>query len=174
MTTTDTQKITLRLIVEGETTVTVDRDEYEVAKKDGTVDLMLDTYISDVGTETTVVEPDGTCVLLADHGLVLPPPAPAYLVWSNTQGAWWGPDGRAYRHDVWKAGRYNEAEATKAIAGRTWANGKPPPEVMVLAPEHGRGPFAAAEIAGIPEQMRKLVDIETKRRMVERHAKVGA
>lgn len=167
-------EITLRLVVEGEDTVTVDRAEYEAAKAAGTVDELLDAYISDVETETTVVEPDSTCVLLADHGLVLPPPAPVYLVWSNDQGLWWGPTGHSYRHDLWQAGRYSEAEARKACEMRTWANGAPPPEVMVLAPEHGRGPFVAAEIARVPEQMRKLVDIETKGRMADRNAAVKA
>lgn len=163
-----TEQITLRLVVEGEDTVTVDRAEYEAAKAAGTVDQLLDAYISDVETETTVVEPDSTCVLLADHGLVLPPPAPVYLVWSNDRGSWWGPNGGTYVHDVWSAGRYDEAEARKACGGRTWAQGQPPPEVMILAPEHGRGPFVAAEIKHVPEQMRVAVHVETHRRLLDR------
>lgn len=167
--------ITLRLIVEGEDTVEIDRAVYEAAKAAGQVDQLLDAYISDVETETTVVEPDSTCVLLADHGLVLPPPAPVYLIWSAIQGAWWGSGGKRYVHDVWAAGRYDEAEARKACEMRTWANGAQPPEVMVLAPESGRGPFAAGELAGMSKLMNARIMAATKARIADRAAaRVGA
>lgn len=51
--------ITLTLRVEGETTIEVDRAEYEQAKADGEVDQMLDVYLSDLSGRKTVVEPDG-------------------------------------------------------------------------------------------------------------------
>jgi hypothetical protein len=168
-----TDTITLRLIVGGEDTVTVDRAEYEAAKVAGEVDQLLDAHASDIETETIAVEPGGTVVELAS-GRVLPPAEPVYLIWSNHQGAWWGPEQHAYVYDVWSAGRYDEDEARKACARRTWAQNAEPPEVMVLAPEHGRGPFTAAEIARVPEQMRRAVDIETKGRIADRAAAVKA
>lgn len=157
------ETITLRLVVEGEDTVSVDRAEYEAAKKAGTVDQLLDAYISDVETETTVVEPDSTCVLLADHGLVLPPPAPVYLVWSNRWSAWRATTEGNYVGDVWSAARFSEAEADEARADE-------PAEVMVPAPEWGRGHFSASEIAEVPAQMRRMA--ATKTRIVEQAAVV--
>jgi hypothetical protein len=44
----------------GRTTIKVSRTEYEQAKRDNTVDHLLDTYLSDMDKETTVTEPDGT------------------------------------------------------------------------------------------------------------------
>lgn len=52
-------KITLTLRVEGETTIEVDRAEYEQAKQAGKVDHYLDHDLSDLDGETTVIEPDG-------------------------------------------------------------------------------------------------------------------
>lgn len=52
--------ITLTLRVEGETTIEVDRAEYEAAKRDGEVDHFLDPYLSDLDSASTVIEPDGT------------------------------------------------------------------------------------------------------------------
>jgi hypothetical protein len=40
--------------------ITVNRAEYEQAKADGTVDHLLDVYLSDMDGETTITEPDGT------------------------------------------------------------------------------------------------------------------
>lgn len=53
------EKITLTLRVSGETTVQVDRDEYEEAKRSGEVDHFLDPYLSNLDGENTVIEPDG-------------------------------------------------------------------------------------------------------------------
>lgn len=169
-----TDMIELRICVSGEETVKVDRAVYEKAKNEAITGQALGWIIASIGTDATVEEPDGT-VVDVETGVIWPPLEPVYLVWSNIEGAWWGPDGRSYRHDVWAAGRYSEAEATKACGMRTWANGQPPPEVMVLAPEHGRGPFVAGEIARVSEQMGKLVDIESRARIAGRAApRVGA
>jgi hypothetical protein len=51
--------ITLTLRVEGETTVEVDRAEYEAAKQAGEVDHFLDHDLSDLDGRNTVIEPDG-------------------------------------------------------------------------------------------------------------------
>jgi hypothetical protein len=52
--------ITLKIEQYGETTVHVDRAEYEQAKADGTVDQLLDMHLSDMEHDTTITEPDGT------------------------------------------------------------------------------------------------------------------
>lgn len=53
--------ITLKLESVGRRTVTVDRAEYEQAKADGTVDRLLDVYLSNLNNEaSSVTEPDGT------------------------------------------------------------------------------------------------------------------
>lgn len=54
------QTITLTLRRHAETTVEVDRAEYEQAKRDGEVDHFLDVYMSDLDGTSYVVEPDGT------------------------------------------------------------------------------------------------------------------
>ena len=54
------ERITITLIEYGTSTVTVDREEYEAAKAADRLDHLLDADASDVETETTVVEPDGT------------------------------------------------------------------------------------------------------------------
>jgi hypothetical protein len=170
-----TEQITLRLVVDGATDITVDRAAYEAAKQAGTTDELLAAAIFDVETEATVVEPGGTCVIV-DTGLILPPPPPVYLIWSTRWSTWREQDGGRYNSDVWSAGRFDEAEARAVVEAITWPEGEPPPLVMVVAPEHGRMPFAAAEIRLVPEQMRKLVRLETHRRLRERQldTKVGA
>lgn len=60
--------ITLRLVAEGEMTVTVDRAEYQAAKAAGEADHYLDAYASDIDTRVTVIEPDGTEYDLASGG----------------------------------------------------------------------------------------------------------
>jgi hypothetical protein len=57
---TDTSEtITLILRRSAETTVEVDRAEYEQAKRDGEVDHFLDVYLSDLDGTSYVIEPDG-------------------------------------------------------------------------------------------------------------------
>ena len=96
------------------------------------------------------------------------PERPIYLVWSNEARAWWGPNGSGYRHDLWKAGRYDEHNARKACGLRTWSLGKPPPEVMVLAPESDGDHFTAAELYEWPETMRARIDAATTDAMLAR------
>jgi hypothetical protein len=52
--------ITLRLVEHGERTIEVDRAEYEAAKTASELDYFLDVWASDIDSDTTVVEPDGT------------------------------------------------------------------------------------------------------------------
>lgn len=52
--------MTLRLVKHGETAVEVDTSLYAAAKAAGNLDHLLDSAISDMETDTTVVEPDGT------------------------------------------------------------------------------------------------------------------
>lgn len=54
--------ITIRIEKSGETSVELDREEYEQAKADGEIDHLLDVYASDIETEITVTEPDGTTI----------------------------------------------------------------------------------------------------------------
>lgn len=52
--------IKIRAIKEGETEFEVDEQEYRDAKANGTLDHLLDAHLSDIDTETTLIEPDGT------------------------------------------------------------------------------------------------------------------
>lgn len=91
-----------------------------------------------------------------------------YLVWSNAANAWWGPNGAGYRHDLWQAGRYDEESARKACGLRTWSIGKPPPDVMVAAPEADGDHFTAAELYDWPERMRARIEAATTGAMLAR------
>ncbi len=93
-----------------------------------------------------------------------------YLVWSNKQHAWWGPDGHDYRHDVWEAGRYSEAAARHACGLRTWEPNKLPPEVAVLAPESGRESLTPDQIRAVPDIMRQRIKEATEVAMQARSA----
>ncbi|WP_031166005.1 hypothetical protein [Streptosporangium roseum] len=112
------------------------------------------------------------------HPVLLQPVTPSpynrkgstYLVWSNKQHTWWGPNGSGYTADVWSAGRYDETEAIKACGMRTWSQGSQPPEVMVLAPENGRAAFTLDDIRAVPDLMRKRIREATRRAIAERKA----
>lgn len=52
--------ITIRAVVHGEQDIEVDSGEYAAAKAAGTLDHLLDVYLSDIDTATVLVEPDGT------------------------------------------------------------------------------------------------------------------
>jgi len=69
-----TDTITLRLVADGFTDVTVDLAEYETAKAAGELDQMLDVYTSDIDPEVAVYEPDGTIVQLPEGNVLAPPP----------------------------------------------------------------------------------------------------
>lgn len=56
----DDDKITLQAFEYGRTTITVDRVEYEAARAAGEVDQLLDARLSDIDTDTLLVEEDGT------------------------------------------------------------------------------------------------------------------
>ncbi len=58
----DPSMINLRGVSEDSTVMTVSREEYEQAKREGMLDHMLDVYLSDMDGETYVIEPDGTVV----------------------------------------------------------------------------------------------------------------
>jgi hypothetical protein len=97
-----------------------------------------------------------------------------YLVWSNEHRAWWGPNFSGYTQDVWAAGRYDEAGALNACRRRDWPEGAPPPEVMVLPPEHGRAVFTVDDIRAIPELMRSRIAEATRKAVAEREQPVPA
>lgn len=88
-----------------------------------------------------------------------------YVVWSNKQGAWWGPYGRYYVHDIWDAQRYSLEDAEKACAMRTWPESTVPPEVAVRAPESGRPPLTPDEVAAADEAGRWLAAEVTQKVM---------
>ena len=101
---------------------------------------------------------------------------PIYLVWSNAAQAWWGPEARGYRYDIWLAGRYDEENARKACSARTWSLGSPPPEVMVLAPENDQSSFTPDELRKLPDLMSARVKQATraaKRRVLASLSKAG-
>lgn len=56
------ERITLKLVSHGETTIEVDRAEYEAAKADGELDHFIDPYASDMDEATVIIEPDGTLI----------------------------------------------------------------------------------------------------------------
>lgn len=91
-----------------------------------------------------------------------------YLVWSNQYRSWWRPDGAGYTYDIWDAGRYNAADATKTCNRRTWSADGPPPEVMVLAPEYGRDTFTVADIQALPDLMEQRINDATNTAITNR------
>ncbi len=58
----NTDTITLKAVEHGESTIVIDRAEYEDAKRTHTLDLLLDAHLSDMDSSTVVFEPDGTKV----------------------------------------------------------------------------------------------------------------
>lgn len=57
---THAETITLEAERTSSTTITINRAEYEQAKAENRVDHLLDVYLSDMESETTITEPDGT------------------------------------------------------------------------------------------------------------------
>jgi hypothetical protein len=85
-----------------------------------------------------------------------------YLIWSNKQNAWWGPYGRNYTQDIWEAGRFTFDNAEHRCSIRTWEPGKPPPEVIVEAPETHLTLDTYEEIEAAPELTRRLIEDITR------------
>ncbi|WBB94246.1 hypothetical protein [Verrucosispora sp. WMMC514] len=90
-----------------------------------------------------------------------------FLVWSHEAGAWWGPGGRAYRHDITRAGRFTADVAQSHARTRTWpADRKTPPEVVIPAPPLAVLADPARIEAWTDEQIRQA----TAARIAERRA----
>lgn len=58
-----------------------------------------------------------------------------YLIWSNEHRAWWRPGSCGYTINLAEAGFYPREQAMSicANARNGWKEGKPPPEIPVLA-----------------------------------------
>jgi hypothetical protein len=56
----DPSKVRVGLVEYGYTTAVFDRAEYEQAKADGRLDHLIDCDVSDMETDTYLVDPDGT------------------------------------------------------------------------------------------------------------------
>lgn len=52
------ETVTIKLVLSGEAEVTVDRREYLAARRDGTLDHLLDAYASDLDGDLVIVEPE--------------------------------------------------------------------------------------------------------------------
>jgi hypothetical protein len=88
--------------------------------------------------------------------------ATQYVIWSNEQNAWWGPEGRYYTQDVWEAGRFDLDYAEALCRIRTWEPGTPPPEVAVEAPETRLPLDTFEQIEAAPILTRRLADEVTR------------
>lgn len=93
-----------------------------------------------------------------------------YLVWSNEHRAYWGPTG-GYTTDWLRAGRFNREEAAERCSRRTWEPRKPPPEVMILAPDGERDTFTIAELVAIPGQLQDSIRKATRTAIRERRTR---
>jgi hypothetical protein len=93
---------------------------------------------------------------------------PMYVIWSNKQNAWWGPEGKAYTQDSWEAGRFTLDDAGQRCRIRTWEPGKLPPEVAVEAPETHLPLDTFEQIEAAPVLTRRLVDEVTRCALRER------
>jgi len=100
------------------------------------------------------------------------PPVRLYLVWSNEHDAWWKPNRCGYTHDVWRAGRYDQAAAAEICqrAAHGWRGGSPPPEVMVSAPESDQDKFSPDDLRYMAERMAARAEEATRDAIAERSA----
>lgn len=96
-----------------------------------------------------------------------------YLIWSNKQNAWWGPNGGNYTPDIWEAGRFTLEDAEQRCNIRTWEPGKVPPEVAVAAPETYLTLDTYEEIEAVPAFVRGVVEEITACAMRERRTLAG-
>jgi hypothetical protein len=97
-----------------------------------------------------------------------------YLVWSNHHHAYWGPNKSGYTTNWLEAGRYSAEEAAECCSRRTWEPRKPPPEVMIPAPDSERAAFTIAELCEIPGQLQDSIRKATRTAIRERRAKTEA
>jgi len=97
---------------------------------------------------------------------------PMYLIWSNNNGAWWGPGGHGYRGlDLWHAGRFTREDAIGRCAIRHWPStpkATPPPEILIPAPENGGATFTAEQLRAMPRVITAMVTMTTTKAMNER------
>ncbi|MEV0149066.1 MULTISPECIES: hypothetical protein [unclassified Nonomuraea] len=93
-----------------------------------------------------------------------------YLVWSNEHHAYWRPNKSGYTTNWLEAGRYSEEDAAECCSRRTWEPRKPPPEVMILAPDSKQQAFTLAELCAIPGQLQDLIRQATRTAIRERRA----
>ncbi|TDD54558.1 hypothetical protein E1286_05035 [Nonomuraea terrae] len=91
-----------------------------------------------------------------------------YLVWSNEHRAYWGPNKSGYTTDWLNAGRYGAKDAADCFGARSWEPRKPPPEVMVLAPDSEQSSFTIAELRALPMVLEARIVKATKAAMAER------
>ena len=97
-----------------------------------------------------------------------------YLVWSNEHHAYWGPNKSGYTTSWLEAGRYTREEAAECCSRRTWEPRRPPPEVMVVAPDSERDAFTMAELCAIPQQLQDRIRKATRTAIRERRAQKAA
>lgn len=93
-----------------------------------------------------------------------------YLVWSNEHRAYWRPNKSGYTTNWLEAGRYSADDAAECCSRRTWEPCKPPPEVMILAPDSERDTFHIAELCAIPGQLQDSIRKATRAAIRERKA----
>jgi hypothetical protein len=94
-----------------------------------------------------------------------------YLVWSNEHHAYWGPNRSGYTTNWLQAGRYSAENAADCCRTRTWEPRKPPPEVMILAPDSERDTFHIAELVAIPGQLQDAIRKATRAAIRERRTR---
>ncbi|MFI7468202.1 hypothetical protein [Nonomuraea sp. NPDC049646] len=93
-----------------------------------------------------------------------------YLIWSNHRHAFWGPSG-GYTTNWLTAGRYTQEEAAECCSRRTWEPRRPPPEVMILAPDSEQTAFTIAEQCAIPGRLQDAIRQATRTAIRERRAR---
>ncbi|MFI6296747.1 hypothetical protein ACIBEJ_34515 [Nonomuraea sp. NPDC050790] len=93
-----------------------------------------------------------------------------YLVWSNQHHAYWGQSG-GYTTNWLEAGRYTIEDAAERCGRRTWEPRRPPPEVMVLAPDGEQDTFTIAELCAIPGQLQDAIRKANRAAIINRRAK---
>lgn len=95
-----------------------------------------------------------------------------YLVWSNEHRAYWGAGG-GYTTNWLTAGRFTQEEAAERCSRRTWEPRKPPPEVMILAPDSDKDTFTIAELCVIPQQLQDSIRKATRTAIRERRTRTA-